>query len=50
MSDALLFALNGVRAAFDGVTVVSVEKLGLEEGRITVLVGEFEAATQSAGA
>ena len=43
MSDALratLFSLTGVRAVFDGVTVVSVDELGLEEGRVTVLVGE----------
>ena len=40
MSDAVLFSLNGVQAVFDGVTVVSVEELGLEEGRVTVLVGE----------
>jgi len=43
MSEALrapLFSLTGVRAVFDGVTVVSIDELGLEEGRITVLVGE----------
>jgi tungstate transport system ATP-binding protein len=40
MSDALLFVLNGVQAVFDGVTAVSVEALGFEEGRVTVLVGE----------
>ncbi len=43
MSDALrapLFSLTAVRAVFDDATVVSVDELGLEEGRVTVLVGE----------
>lgn len=43
MSDALgvpLFSLTGVRAVFDDMTVISVDELGLEEGRVTVLVGE----------
>lgn len=43
MSDARrdsLFSLAGVRAMFDDTTVVSVDELSLEEGRVTVLVGE----------
>jgi tungstate transport system ATP-binding protein len=43
MSDARphpLFSLTGVRARFDDATVVSVDTLGLEEGKVTVLVGE----------
>ncbi|HYW85213.1 MAG TPA: ATP-binding cassette domain-containing protein [Spirochaetia bacterium] len=40
MSDAPLFLLKGVHAVFDGATVISVEELDLEEGRVTVLVGE----------
>jgi tungstate transport system ATP-binding protein len=40
MSDAPLFSLQGVQAVFDGVTAVSVDRLDLEEGRVTVLVGE----------
>jgi len=43
MSDTLrapLFSLTGVRAVFDDATVVSVDELGLEERRVTVLVGE----------
>jgi tungstate transport system ATP-binding protein len=35
-----LFSLTGVQAVFDDTTVVSVDELGLEEGRVTVLVGE----------
>ena len=40
MSEAPLFSLEGVQAVFDGTTVISVEELTLEEGRVTVLVGE----------
>jgi tungstate transport system ATP-binding protein len=35
-----LFSVSGVRAVFDGKTVLSVDNLRLEDGQITVLVGE----------
>ena len=35
-----LFSVTGLRAEFDGRTVVSVDALRLPEGRVTVLVGE----------
>jgi tungstate transport system ATP-binding protein len=35
-----LFSLTGVRATFDDTTVVSVDELALEEGKVTVLTGE----------
>ena len=35
-----LFSVTGLRAEFDGRTVVSVDALGLPEGKVTVLVGE----------
>ncbi len=37
---APLFSVNGLRVRFDGRTVLSADSLSLEEGRITVLVGE----------
>jgi tungstate transport system ATP-binding protein len=35
-----LFSVSGLRAAFDGKTVLSVDNLRLEQGQVTVLVGE----------
>ena len=35
-----LFALRGLRARFENRTVLSVDELELEEGKVTVLVGE----------
>jgi tungstate transport system ATP-binding protein len=35
-----LFAIHGLRAGFDGRTVLAVESLEIEEGVVTVLVGE----------
>ncbi len=42
MSDTVrpLFALRGLRARFEERTVLSVDELELEEGKVTVLVGE----------
>jgi tungstate transport system ATP-binding protein len=37
---APLFSLTGLRAVFDETTILSVDELRLEEGRVTVLVGE----------
>ncbi len=37
---APLFAVRGLRAGFDGTTVLSVESLVIREGEVTVLVGE----------
>ena len=35
-----LFSIRGLRARFDGRTVLSVDSLAFEEGEVTVLVGE----------
>jgi tungstate transport system ATP-binding protein len=35
-----LFAVHGLRAGFEGRTVLAVESLEIEEGAVTVLVGE----------
>jgi len=41
MSDAApLFEVRGLRAGFDGSTVIAIERLRIPEGRVTVLVGE----------
>ncbi len=40
MSDVPLFEVRGLRAAFDGTTVLDVDGLRIAEGGITVLVGE----------
>jgi tungstate transport system ATP-binding protein len=44
MSDAArrspVFTVRGLTACFDGRTVLSVDSLDIEEGRVTVLVGE----------
>ena len=37
---APLFSVQGLSASFDGRTVLSVDALDIEEGRVTVLVGE----------
>ena len=37
---ALLFKVQGLRAGFDGTTVLFVDDLRVEEGKVTVLVGE----------
>jgi tungstate transport system ATP-binding protein len=39
-SAAALFSMTGVRTRFEGRTALAVDALSLEEGRITVLVGE----------
>ena len=39
-SSPLLFEISGLRAGFDGITVISVDSLRLSEGGITVLIGE----------
>jgi molybdopterin-binding protein len=39
-SPAPLFAVRGLRTRFDGRTVLSVDSLEIQEGRVTVLVGE----------
>jgi molybdopterin-binding protein len=37
---AALFSVSRLRAVFDGTTVLSIDELRLEEGQVTVLVGE----------
>jgi tungstate transport system ATP-binding protein len=37
---APLFSVRGLRARFDGRTVLSVDDLSIEEGQVTVLVGD----------
>jgi tungstate transport system ATP-binding protein len=37
---APLFSVRGLEAAFDGRTVLAVDELDIEEGRVTVIVGE----------
>jgi molybdopterin-binding protein len=37
---APLFSVRGLRAGFEGATVVSIDGLSLEEGQLTVIVGE----------
>jgi len=39
-SPAPLFSVSGLRARFDGRTVLSVDALSMEEGQVTVLVGD----------
>ena len=39
-SGAPLYSVRGLSASFDGRTVLSVDSLDIEDGRVTVLVGE----------